>query len=247
MANQLHGQTLITGAVGGLGTAMTQRLLGEGHTIIACDRAQEQAGAWLDKLPADQRERVTFYPLDVTKEEQVNVLAETLRGKGVHVAYLVNNAGIHGAGTESRVWERTLRVNTYGTFYLTRVFAPAMKGRRFGRIVNLASLSAYHALGEQGPYAAAKGAITGYTRSVALDLAAYGVTVNAIAPGLILHDGLKVVFSDKELEGMARGIPVGRAGKPEEIAATVSFLLSNDAAFVTGQTIHVNGGSYLPG
>jgi 3-oxoacyl-[acyl-carrier protein] reductase len=122
-----------------------------------------------------------------------------------------------------------------------------MKERRFGRIVNLASLSAYHALGEQGPYAAAKAAITGYTRSVALDLAAYGVTVNAIAPGLILHDGLKVVFSDKELERMAQGIPIGRAGKPDEIAATVSFLLSDDAAFITGQTIHVNGGSYLPG
>lgn len=247
MATPIHGQILVTGAVGGLGTAMVRRLLGEGHTIIACDRAQEQAGAWLDKLPADQRARVTFYPLDVTKEEQVNALADTLRGKGVHIAYLVNNAGIHGAGTESRVWERTLRVNTYGTFYLTRVFAPAMKERRFGRIVNLASLSAYHALGEQGPYAAAKAAITGYTRSVALDLAPFGVTVNAIAPGLILHDGLKVVFSDKELEAMARPIPVGRAGKPEEIAATVTFLLSDDAAFITGQTIHVNGGSYLPG
>lgn len=247
MANQPHGHTLITGAVGGLGTAMTYRLLDAGHTIIACDRAQDQAGAWLERIPAAQRERVSFSPLDVTKEEQVNVLAETLRGKGIHIAYLVNNAGIHGAGTESRVWERTLRVNLNGTFYLTRVFAPAMKERRFGRIVNLASLSAYHALGEQGPYAAAKAAITGYTRSIALDLASSGVTVNAIAPGLILHDGLKVVFSDKELEHMARGIPVGRAGRPEEIAATVAFLLSDDAAFITGQTIHVNGGSYLPG
>ncbi|MGE0680063.1 MAG: SDR family NAD(P)-dependent oxidoreductase [Candidatus Binatia bacterium] len=247
MAKQSHGHTLITGAVGGLGTAMVHRLLSEGHTLIACDRAQDQAGAWLERIPAEQRGRVEFYPLDVTKEEQVNALAEVLRGKGIRIAYLVNNAGIHGAGTESRVWERTLRVNTYGTFYLTRVLAPAMKERRFGRIVNLASLSAYHALGEQGPYAAAKAAITGYTRSVALDLASHGVTVNAIAPGLILHDGLKVVFSDKELEGMARGIPVGRAGKPEEIAATVSFLLSDDAAFITGQTIHVNGGSYLPG
>lgn len=247
MTNPTRGQVLVTGAVGGLGTAMVQRLLHEGHTIVACDRAQDQAGAWLERIPAEQRSRVEFHPLDVTKEEQVNALAETLRGKGIHIAYLVNNAGIHGAGTESRVWERTLRVNTYGTFYLTRVLAPAMKERRFGRIVNLASLSAYHALGEQGPYAAAKAAITGYTRSVALDLASHGVTVNAIAPGLILHDGLKVVFSDKELDRMAQGIPVGRAGKPEEIAATVSFLLSDDAAFITGQTIHVNGGSYLPG
>jgi 3-oxoacyl-[acyl-carrier protein] reductase len=244
---QPQGQVLITGAVGGLGTAMAQRLLGEGHTIIACDRAQDQAGAWMDRLPADQQGRVNFYPLDVTKEDQVNALADTLRGKGIHIAYLVNNAGIHGAGTESRVWERTLRVNIHGTFYLTRVFSTAMKEKHFGRIVNLASLSAYHPLGEQGPYAAAKAAIAGYTRATALDLARDGVTVNAIAPGLILHEGLKVVFSEAELGRMASGIPVGRAGKPEEIAATVSFLLSDNAAFITGQTIHVNGGSYLPG
>jgi len=247
MANQRQGQVLITGAVGGLGTAMVQRLLNEGYTIVACDRQAEHAGEWLQRLPADQQDRVNFYPLDVTKEDQVNALADTLRAKGVHVAYLVNNAGIHGAGTESRVWERTLRVNIHGTFYLTRAFSPAMKEQRFGRIVNLASLSAYHPTSEQGPYAAAKAAITGYTRSTALDLAAYGVTVNAIAPGLILHEGLKVVFSDKELEAIARRVPAGRAGKPAEIAATVAFLFSDDAAYITGQTIHVNGGMYLPG
>jgi NAD(P)-dependent dehydrogenase (short-subunit alcohol dehydrogenase family) len=247
MANQQQGQALVTGAIGGLGTAMVQRLLGEGYTLIACDRLENQAGEWLQQLPADHRDRVSFYPLDVTKEDQVNALADTLRGKGVHVAYLVNNAGIFGAGTESRVWERTLRVNTYGTFYLTRAFSQAMKEWGFGRIVNLASLSAYQAPGEQGPYAAAKAAITGYTRSVALDLAPYGVTVNAIAPGLILHEGLKVIFSDEDLERMARGIPAGRPGKPQEIAATVAFLFSEDAAYITGQTIHVNGGVYLPG
>ncbi len=247
MTNQRHGHVLITGAVGGLGTAMVRRLLGEGYAIIACDRQADRAGEWLEWLPSAHRDRVSFYPLDVTKEDQVNALAETLHAKGIHVAYLVNNAGIHGAGSESRVWERTLRVNLHGTFYLTRALSQAMKDRRFGRIVNLASLSAYHPTGGQGPYAAAKAAITGYTRSTALDLARYGVTINAIAPGLILHEGLKVVFSDQELEDIARRVPAGRAGKPEEIAATVSFLLSDDAAYITGQTIHVNGGMYLPG
>lgn len=247
MANQPHGQVLITGALGGLGTAMVQRLLGEGYTLIACDREAGRAGEWIEHLPAIQQGRVSFYPLDVTKEEQVQAVTEDLRAKGVHIAYLVNNAGIFGAGTESRVWERTLRVNLHGTFYLTRALSRAMKEQGFGRIVNLASLSAYNAPREQGPYAAAKAAITGYTRSTALDLAPYGVTVNAIAPGLILHDGLRVVFSDTQLEEMARPIPAGRAGRPEEIAATVSFLLSDDAAYITGQTIHVNGGMYLPG
>ena len=181
------------------------------------------------------------------KEDQVDALANDLRTRGIHIAYLINNAGIFGAGTESRVWERTLRVNIHGTFYMTRAFSQAMKDSGFGRIVNLASLSAYAPPSEQAPYSAAKAAVAGYTRSTALDLAPHGVTVNALAPGLILHDGLKVVFSDAELEQLARPIPAGRPGKPEEIAATVSFLLSDDAAYITGQTIHVNGGVYLPG
>jgi NAD(P)-dependent dehydrogenase (short-subunit alcohol dehydrogenase family) len=251
MNNQPHGHVLVTGAVGGLGTAMVRRLLSEGYTIIACDRREQLAGDWLQQLPADQRERVSFYPLDVTKEEQVHTLADTLRTQGVHIAYLVNNAGIHGAGEvwklESRVWERTLRVNLHGTFYLTRAFSHAMKEQGFGRIVNVSSLAAYHPTGEEGPYTAAKAGITGYTRSTALDLAPYGITVNAIAPGLILHEGLRGVFADEMLERIARSAPAGRAGKPEEIAATVSFLFSDDAAYITGQTIHVNGGMYLPG
>ncbi len=251
MSRKPRGHVVLTGAVGGLGTAMTQRLLTEGYDIIACDRQTETVNDWLQKLPADQRDHVQFYPLDVAKEDIVTAFADKLLGQGLNIAYLINNAGIHGAGgpanTESRIWERTLRVNLHGTYYLTRAFSQAMKDRGFGRIVNSASLSAYHPVGEQAPYAAAKAAITGYTRSAALDLARYGVTVNAIAPGLILHDGLKVVFSDEELKQLAKDIPVGRPGRPEEIAATIAFLLSEEAAFITGQTIHVNGGSYLPG
>ena len=99
----------------------------------------------------------------------------------------------------------------------------------------------------QTNYAASKAGLIGFTKSLARELASRNITVNAIAPGLILHEGLKVVFSDEALERMARGIPAGRPGKPEEIAATVAFLFSDDAAYITGQTIHVNGGIYLPG
>jgi 3-oxoacyl-[acyl-carrier protein] reductase len=181
----------------------------------------------------------------------VNTLAHALGGEGIHIAYLVNNAGINGAGEvwalESRLWERVLRVNLYGTFYLTRAFSRAMIERRFGRIVNLASVYAYHPGTGEAPYAAAKAGIAGYTRSTALDLAPYGITVNVIAPGLIWHEGLKGVVSEEMAASMVRRVPVGRAGKPEEIAATVAFLCSADAAYITGQTIHVNGGWYLPG
>jgi NAD(P)-dependent dehydrogenase (short-subunit alcohol dehydrogenase family) len=230
---------------------MVHRLLSGGYSIIACDRRESLAGDWLMQLPADQRERVKFYPLDVSKEEQVNALARTLGTEGIHVAYLINNAGINGAGEvwalESRIWERVLRVNLYGTFYMTRAFSHAMIEQRFGRIVNLASLYAYHPGDGEAPYAAAKAGITGYTRSTALDLAPHGITVNVIAPGIIWHEGLKDVVSKETVAQWAHRIPVRRAGKPEEIAATVAFLCSEDAAYITGQTIHVNGGWYLPG
>jgi NAD(P)-dependent dehydrogenase (short-subunit alcohol dehydrogenase family) len=251
MTAQPHGHALITGAVGGLGTAMVRRLLAEGYSIIACDRRESLAGDWLMQLPAEQRERVKFHPVDVSKEEQVNALVHTLGTEGTRVAYLVNNAGINGAGEvwalESRVWERVLRVNLYGTFYLTRAFSHAMIERRFGRIINLASVYAYHPGEGEAPYAAAKAGITGYTRSTALDLAPHGITVNVIAPGIIWHDGLKNVVSEDMVAKMTRRVPVGRAGTPDEIAATVAFLCSDDAAYITGQTLHVNGGWYLPG
>jgi len=147
----------------------------------------------------------------------------------------------------SKTWDRVMRVNLYGTFHLTRAFSGEMIQRGFGRIVNLASLYAYHPGEGQGPYAASKAGVTGYTRSSARDLAPHGVTVNALAPGLIWHEGLEGVFEPEQFQAMIDPVPCGRAGRPEEIAATVAFLLSEDAAYITGQTLHVNGGLYLPG
>jgi len=247
-----QGHALVTGAVGGLGTAIVRRLLTEGYTIIACDRRENLAGEWLMQLPAEQRQQVNFYPLNVANEGQVIELARTLDEDGIHIAYLVNNAGINGAGEvwalESRVWERVLRVNLYGTFYLTRAFTHAMIEKGFGRIVNLASLYAYHPGEGEAPYAAAKAAVAALTATAALEYAPT-VRVNAVSPGMI-HTGLTDVLLrgfDWTVPHMEAKTPLGRIGTPEDIADVVTFLCSDRARFVTGQNVVVDGGMTLHG
>lgn len=247
-----RGHALVTGAIGGLGTAIVKRLIAAGIPVIGTDRRADDLQAWqIGELDVEQRRLFSFYPLDVTREDQVNDLATMLSVQGTHVAYLINNAGIQGNAKpwelDSKTWDRVIRVNMNGTFYLTRAFTKAMVEREFGRIVNFASLYAFHPGVGQGPYAAAKAGVSGYTRSVALDLAKYGVTVNVIAPGMIWHERLRGVLPDSEYEKMFAQIPAGRSGKPEEIAGAVAFFCSEESSYVTGQTLHVNGGLYLPG
>jgi NAD(P)-dependent dehydrogenase (short-subunit alcohol dehydrogenase family) len=243
--------TLVTGALGGLGTAIVDRLLDDGGEVIVCDRRAEDLPAWLERFAPDKRPRIEFHPVDLTKESQVDDLKRVLAEGRVHVDRLVNNAGIQGAADvwkmDSKTWERVLRVNLFGTFYMTRAFSQQMVERGFGRIVNFASVYAYHPGPGQSPYAAAKAGIIGYTHSTALDLAPHGVTVNVIAPGLIWHERLLGVVAEEVFDKMRSQIPAGRAGRPDEIAQAVAFLLSEHSAYITGQTLHVNGGLYLAG
>lgn len=243
--------TLVTGALGGLGTAIVQRVLTDGQSVVVCDRRADDLDPWLARFSAEQRRRIEFHPVDLTHEEQVIAFAAKLREKRLHVDRLVNNAGVQGAAKvwemPSRTWEVVLRVNLHGTFYMTRAFSQAMVERGFGRIVNFASFYAYHPGPGQAAYAAAKAGIIGYTHSTALDLARHGITVNVIAPGIVWHDRLEGILPQDVLDRTIAQIPLGRVGRPDEIAHTVAFLLSAESGYITGQTIHVNGGLYLPG
>ncbi|HBD10844.1 MAG TPA: hypothetical protein DCZ13_01780 [Porticoccaceae bacterium] len=247
-----RGHAIVTGAIGGLGTAITKRLIAAGIPVIGTDRRLTDIDPWVEQeLDADQKALFTGLPLDVTKEDQVTALADHLREQGIHVAYLINNAGIQAHAEpwemDSKSWHRVMAVNADGTFFMTRAFSKAMVDKGFGRIVNFASMYAYHPGEGQSPYAAAKAAVTGYTRSVALDLAKYGVNVNVIAPGIIWHERLRGVLPDDVYENMLAQVPAQRSGKPEEIAGAVAFFCSEESSYVTGQTLHVNGGLYLPG
>ena len=189
------------------------------------------------------------HALDVTKLEHVEALREELDTQGIHVDHLINNAGIASPAPPWNVKPKTLdivlKVNLHGTFYCTRMFSEPMVNAGYGRIVNLSSVFAYIPGPGQSPYASAKAGIVGYTHSIALDLAPHGVTCNVIAPGLLWHERLVGVLSDEEYAEQERNTPMKRRGEPREIAGTVSFLLSDDASYITGQTIHVNGGAYL--
>lgn len=247
-----RGYAIVTGAIGGLGTAITKRLIAAGIPVIGTDRRGTDLDAWLSEaLDAHEREQFSFLTLDVTKEEHVDEVAAQLRAEGKTVAYLINNAGIQGNDKpwqlDSKNWHRVIAVNLHGTFYMSRAFSKDMVDRGFGRIVNFASMYAYHPGEGQSPYAAAKAGITGYTRSIALDLAQHGITVNTIAPGMIWHERLRGVLPDQVFDDMIGRVPAGRAGRPDEIAGAVAFFCAEESSYVTGQTLHVNGGLYLPG
>ena len=247
-----RGHALITGAIGGLGTAMTKKLISQGIPVIGCDRKADELDGWREReLNEEQNKMVTLFPLDITKEEHVDAVATELGQRDIHIAYLINNAGIKGPGKpwdyDSKTWDRVIKVNMYGTFHLSRAFSKPMVDAGFGRILNFSSGAAYSPPRDWGSYAAAKAGVLGYTRSLAQDLAQYGVTVNCIVPGLIMHEGLRGAIPDKFFENLGKDVPMRRPGKPEEIAEAAAFFMSEGSSYVTGQTMHVNGGLYMPG
>ncbi|WP_214105651.1 SDR family NAD(P)-dependent oxidoreductase [Acrocarpospora catenulata] len=235
---------VVTGAAGGIGRVIVEDLLDAGLTVVACDRDGSTTGA-------ERRHpgRFRFHELDITDESAVHSLASALADDGLTVSYLINNAAVQSrsglADLTTRRWDLVMRVNLLGTFLFTRAFAPAMAARGFGRIVTLSSYYAHRPAEGQSAYAASKAGLVGFTRSVALDHAARGVTANVVSPGLIWHPNLAKVYTREEFETMGADIPTGRTGRPEEVSSAVGYLLSDEAAYITGQVLHVNGGLFL--
>lgn len=191
---------------------------------------------------------VTSYACDLADRERCRSTAEQVLERYDGVDILVNNAGYDSDAVFMKMqvqqWERVLDVNLGALFDFTQAFAAGMIERGWGRIVNLTSIAGFTGAFGKANYAAAKAGIVGFTKSLALELGGKGVTVNAVAPGAVRTDMLMRI-PDKYREPILRNIPAGRFGEPEEVADLVEFLSGDKAAYINGQTIHINGGSYL--
>lgn len=241
--DELAGQVaLVTGASRGIGRAIALELASLGATVIGTATSADGAAA-IDALLAGQPSPGRGVVLDVADAGQCDAVLKEIEGKEGPVGILVNNAGITRDNLLLRMkqeeWDAVLNTNLAGVFRLCKgVLRGMMKARR-GRIVNVASVVGLIGNPGQANYSAAKAGIIGATKALAIELASRAITVNCVAPGLI---DTEMVDDKLPLEEMLKAIPCRRLGRPEEVAAVVSFLMSSDAAYVTRQVIPVNGG-----
>jgi 3-oxoacyl-[acyl-carrier protein] reductase len=234
-------RALVTGGSGGIGAAICRRLAVDGrHVIVHAHHGVQTARALAAEIVAGggSAEALAF---DVADGAAARLALETLLEAGP-VQILVNNAGIHDdapfPGLSDAQWRRVIDVSLHGFFHVTQPLVLPMLRTRWGRIVNMASVSAIAGNRGQTNYAAAKGALVSATRSLALELGKRGVTVNAVAPGLI-DTAMSAEFPAERLRQL---VPLQRAGTADEVAELVAFLASDRAAYITGQTIPINGG-----
>ncbi|MBO5159342.1 MAG: 3-oxoacyl-[acyl-carrier-protein] reductase [Lachnospiraceae bacterium] len=236
---------IVTGASRGIGRATAVRLAKMGMDIVFTYNSGSEAAEETKALCEAEGARVLAVQADVSKSENCDELvAKTLEFCG-RIDVLVNNAGITRDGLIIRMtdeqFDQVIDTNLNGAFYMMRAVSKQMMKQRCGRIINISSVVGVMGNAGQVNYAASKAGIIGMTKSLARELASRKVTVNAIAPGMIATD-MTAVMSDKAKEAMKAAIPVGEMGKPEDIAAAVAFLASEDAGYITGQVICVDGG-----
>ncbi len=240
---------IVTGGIGGLGSAICRKLALSGRTVIAADldARAERIAAFRDEM-ADLGERVAFEPLNVADEQSCTDLVARVVARHGQVDVLVNAAGITRDATLRKMitaqWTDLMRVNLDGVFFMTRAVVDGMCDRGFGRIVNISSVNGQTGQFGQTNYSASKAGLHGFTMALSREVARKGVTVNSVSPGYC-RTAMVMAIPENIRNQIVNQIPVGRIGEPEDIARAVEFLTADDAGFLTGVNLPVNGGLFI--
>ncbi len=238
---------LVTGAAQGIGFAITEKLAAEGATVYGADVNLEG----MEKSAQDLRQKglkVNAIALNVSDRGSCEKAVAAILEKEGRIELLANNAGITRDGLLMRMkpedWDAVIAVNLTGAFTLTQIVTKVMIAQRFGRIVNVASVVGLMGNPGQANYVASKAGLIGFTKVVARELAGRNITCNAVAPGFIAT-AMTEKLDERQKEAMLSVVPLKRPGTPEDVAKAVCFLLSEEASYITGQTLSVNGGMYM--
>ncbi len=244
----LSGKTaLITGSTRGIGKAIAQYLAKAGTRVVITGRDQGKAEEVAKSIGEAYGVEALGVAMDMSRVDSISSAYEKVESAFGGVDILVNNAGITRDKIFLRMsmedWEKVLRVNLTGTFAITSLVVKGMVKRRWGRVVNISSVVGFTGNAGQVNYSSTKSALIGFTKSLAKELASRNITVNAVAPGFIETD-MTAVLSEDLKETYLKNIPLGRFGKPEDVAGAVLFLCSEYASYITGEVLHINGGMY---
>jgi len=245
--NRMLGKVaVVTGAARGIGKAAAERLALEGASVMLCDLLSKELDQTLEQF-RNLGFQTEGFQMDVSRLQEVRKMADSVLDRFGTVDILVNNAGLSQKSLATDIteeqWNLIMDVNLKGTFFCTQVFLPVMKQKKYGKIVNISSRTSL-GKAERTGYSAAKAGIIGMTRTLALELAPYNINVNCVGPGPIATEMFDQVNPKNSpvTEALVQSIPLRRLGRPEDVAALIAFLASNEASFITGQTVYICGG-----
>jgi len=239
---------IVSGGGDGIGRATALLLSQEGAKVVVADVAMDAARRVAEEITRQKRDALPL-TTDATQKESVEKMVQECLRQWGRIDILVNIVGgsfpMPVMEMEEVEWERVVNLNLKSVYLCCRGVLPAMAGRRYGRIVNLASAQAFTGSEMRANYTAAKLGVVGFSKSLALEVVRLGITVNVVSPGLVATDRVRSRFSEAEWQEANSSRPMGRAVLPEEIASAILFLIQDGQASVTGQTIHVNGGAVM--